>query len=455
MDLLEPTEAPPAPVDPDRPRHRRAAGRRSRHVAERRQRQRRLDRRRAATRARRLARPATAVTSVLVVLAGIVALVSSGPDDLGSAPVAAGQDTTVSAPVDGRQATLLLVGAAQDGSPASSVTLLSAGASGDAAVVFIPSSVLVEVPGVGLDRLGQAQQYGGGGLVEAAVENALGIEIDGVATFTDVGLGTLLQRIGGATISIPERLVDRAPDGTGTVAFDVGEQYLNGARLARYWSFDARAGTELDAFPRQQQVLDALWQALAEESVSAVLLDPSNPPRELSTGLDGEALAGVLSGVAEAAEAGRLGYHLLPVVPFGTADASLGASYQLVADDVADLVRRVLPGSVPVGGGADAIGIQVLNGVGQPGVGRLVDDALEGLPVRIVLTENARSFDFAETQIIIYDESAAAQATAAQVRDALGVGRILVSRQPQSVVDLSIVVGADFFVGTQRPAGGP
>jgi polyisoprenyl-teichoic acid--peptidoglycan teichoic acid transferase len=99
--------------------------------------------------------------------------------------------------------------------------------------------------------------------------------------------------------------------------------------------------------------------------------------------------------------------------------------------------------------------VQVLNGVGVPGVGRQVDEAIAGLGLRITLTENARSFDFLDTQIVIYDETPELLAAARQVREAMGVGTILVSRQPQSVVDLTIVVGADFLGITPESALGP
>jgi polyisoprenyl-teichoic acid--peptidoglycan teichoic acid transferase len=111
---------------------------------------------------------------------------------------------------------------------------------------------------------------------------------------------------------------------------------------------------------------------------------------------------------------------------------------------VAALSAGPLADSVPAGGGQDAVRVQVLNGVGVPGIGQEVDRRLKGGPFRIVLTDNARSFDFAETQILIYEETVQAMRAAEQVQQHLGVGRILVNRQPQTVVDITIVVGADF-----------
>jgi polyisoprenyl-teichoic acid--peptidoglycan teichoic acid transferase len=138
------------------------------------------------------------------------------------------------------------------------------------------------------------------------------------------------------------------------------------------------------------------------------------------------------------------------VEPFGGAGPDGSASYRLQERGVAALTSGPLAASVPAGGGQEAVRVQVLNGVGVPGIGQEVDRLLKGGPFRIGLTDNARSFDFAETQILIYEESAEAMQAAGQVQQRLGVGRILVSRQPQTVVDVTIVVGADLLGGEPR-----
>ena len=168
-------------------------------------------------------------------------------------------------------------------------------------------------------------------------------------------------------------------------------------------------------------------------------------PEEVSTRLDAEELRTLIATVATAADENRLAIQLLPVEPFGSADETFGASYQIREDEVADLIQSQFAGSLPNSGSSGPVAIQILNGVGVPGIGQQVDGRLSGLDVRIVRTENARTFDFTETQILVYDEDPEVLAAARGVRDALGVGTILISRQPQSVVDLTVVVGADFL----------
>ena len=61
---------------------------------------------------------------------------------------------------------------------------------------------------------------------------------------------------------------------------------------------------------------------------------------------------------------------------------------------------------------------------------------------RVALSGNADSFAYAQTQIVFYDRSR--QEVAVQVRQALGTGKLVLSRQPLDVVDVTVVIGKDF-----------
>ena len=355
------------------------------------------------------------------------------------------QETPSTAPAV-EQDTLLVVREGREDGPAQGATLLATVPSrGEGMVLFIPVGTLVDIPGFGLDRLGLAYQYGGMALVEASVENLLGIDIDHVASASSSSLSALLARTGGLELTLEERLVARADDGSAEVRFEAGQQFLDGERLVEYWTFRQRGESELDSFARQQRVWDQLLAAAQdEEVVEALVADGATP---LDTSADVEFLTSMLETLSEAHAENRLQFDLLPVTPFGGEDATGGVTYRPTPAGVERLVAGPLAGSVPTGGGTEAIRLQVLNGVGTPGIGEEVDEALEGAGMRIVLTDNARSFDFDQTRILVYREDERSLEAARRVQERLGVGTIQISRQPQSVVDLTIVVGADFQPG--------
>lgn len=341
------------------------------------------------------------------------------------------------------QHTLLLVRAPDEPGAAAGLTLLAAGPeAGAGAVVFLPAGTLVDIPGYGLDRLGSSLQYGGGPLAEAAVENALAIHVDDTVVLTDAAFGAWLDVLGTVRIDVPARLVGAGPDGESGVRFAAGPQSLDGRRLVEYLAFRRSRQDELATFSRQEQVWDGVLGALAEAGDPRRLARRLARAPQLDPGVSDRRLASLFELLAEAREADGLRQSLLPVEPFGGAGPDGGATYRLRQPEAQQLVEELLRGSMEEQG-REPLRVEVLNGVGTPGVGQAVHRRLGGGRFRIVVTDNARSFDFAETRILVYDRARLADAR--RLRALLGVGTISVSRRPQSVVDLTVVVGADFL----------
>lgn len=345
------------------------------------------------------------------------------------------------------QHTLLVVRAPEEPGAALGLTLLAAGpvpghGAGAGAILFLPVGTLVDIPGYGLDRLGNSLQYGGGPLAEAAIENALAIHVDDTVVLTDAAFGAWLDTLGTVRVDVPARLVGPGPGGGAGVRFAAGPQSLDGRRLVEYLAFRRTGQDELATFSRQEQVWEAVLGAIADER------DPSSLARRIARApqldpvVSDRRVAELFERLAEARQADGLRQSLLPVEPFGGAGPDGGATYRLRQPEAHQLVEELLRGSMEEQG-REPLRVEVLNGVGTPGVGQAVHRRLEGGRFRIVVTDNARSFDFAETQILVYDRARLADAR--RLRALLGVGTISVSRRPQSVVDLTVVVGADFL----------
>ena len=387
----------------------------------------------------------TVVTALIVATAWIGQRLASPPDR--TQPT---EQATAVAQVP--QDSMLLVRELEDDGPAAGVTLLAVQPGGRATILFIPVGTLVDIPGFGLDRLALAHQYGGPALVEATVENLLGIDIDHVAAASQSGLAAFVGRTGGLELKIDEELVARAPDGTAEVRFRPGVQFLDGQRLLEYWGFLQRGEQELASFPRQQLVWSHLLDAASEDDVFEALVGDGAP--QLETSASHRFIAAMMRELAAAYDDDRADFSLLPVSPFGS-DPDGGTSYRATDEGIKQLATGPLAPSVPRGGGGEAIEVQILNGVGTPGIGQEVYRRLEGTGLKILFTDNARNFDFTETLILIYDDSERSQQAAELVRKRLGVGTIQLSRQPQTVLDLTIVIGADFQSGSSEPPEEP
>lgn len=385
------TQLEPRPTEHAPPRVRRGDGPRTRARRERRRRRRRW--------------LVGAPLLVLLVVAGVVA----GPWVVAEAPStidrvvgqvfdregsAAAPEPVAPPPAPGRaraplpfgddaQPTLTVVTSGPDG-VASHVAVIGVDPDGGPATALLtPADLVVDVPGAGLTSLARAWGLGGAELVELSLEGVLGIEIDGAVT------------------------VDA--DDWGVDLLATGEPGASGMQTA------ARAEKGLRAFAR----------TLGDDGVASALP------------VDGRDAA-VLDAYARAVRDGRADGWLVPVVPFGD-----DGGYRADAERLAPMVEARLGASVPRTAVAEGLRLQILNGVGAPGLGRVVAERATPLGFDVVLAGNAATFDVTETRVLVFDDDPDTVAAARALRKALGVGVVERSLAPQSVADVTVVVGGD------------
>lgn len=284
-------------------------------------------------------------------------------------------------------------------------------------LVLLPPGTMAEVASLDLQPLGQVLGMGGPSRLQATVQNLLGTPVGEVHVLDDAAVTALVAPAAPITVDIPERVEQVDARGTVEVLFESGPVEVAAADVPRLLAVRGR-GTDLSRMARHQAFWDA-WLAKVKDGKAV----PDQPPT----------LAVLLRGMA----AGPVRTRSLPVDPLGTgADGQL---YQVDRVGLAELRTTLSPN-----GHAEANArpvVQILNGTGAVQLAQRVADKL-GTAVEVKLTGNAARFDYNETQVVFYDR--AKQAEAQRVRDALGVGKLVFSRNPLDVVDVTIIVGKDF-----------
>ena len=316
---------------------------------------------------------------------------------------------------------------------ARSITIFS---DGDAAqsIVLIPAGTMAEVPSLGLEPLARALQIGGPTRLRSTVENLLGIRISHVIVADDADLSAMADPLGELKVEVPERVEQVTEEGTVDVLYEPGLLRLASEEVPAFLSAKGSA-TDLSVLARHQ----GFWEAVLAK-VSDDELTPGGPAP----------LSKVLVSLA-GGEAVRS--RLLPVEPLGQEalpglDGTSTELYQIDSADLARFIESTFPGAEAP---ADRPRAQVLNGTGGVEVSARAAEKLVPAGIQVSLTGNAPRFDYRQTQIVFYEASQ--EAIAAQARDALGVGRLVLSRRPLGVVDLTIIIGSDF--GGSPPAAAP
>lgn len=271
------------------------------------------------------------------------------------------------------------------------VTILASGVK-PPVIVAVPADVTINVPGQGIGTVGEAAAGGDVGLVGVALENLMGVRIDGSVDSTTAELRA-------------------AVDALGTI--EVADQPMAGPQVVQYLTARDPGALPDEGFLRWQDVLEGIRDGVAANPAAvAGFPEPLRP-------------------VLAAGSPEPMALFSLPVV-------DLGADLLVPDDD--GLATLVDDRFVPHAG--DEVRIVVLNGVGHPGVGEEVARLLVPEGYRLMSTGNANTFDVKETKVIAHSEDDVAAAERA--RDLLGAGRVFMGFQPAGLADVTIVVGQDF-----------
>jgi hypothetical protein len=257
---------------------------------------------------------------------------------------------------------------------------------GEDGALVVPAETQITIPGQGDGTVGEAL-----GLPPAdagtAVANLLGVGVDHSAVLDRKALADVVDRAGG---------------------IEVGGGTMSGAEVVAMLGDAGAGGTA--AF---EQVVNGLLQSDATWTAPD-LAEADDPP----------AVARSLSAATGAA------VSTLPVseVADGVVQADPEATRQALVEAFGGPDRKV-------------IGVIVLNGSGVPGIGQLVAERIVPGGFRVVVSQNAATFDHQETLVVV--GSADDVALGERVRDLLGTGSVNVS-VGSGIAPVTIVVGKDF-----------
>jgi hypothetical protein len=377
---------------------------------------------------------AMSVAAVLLLVVGLVVWNAAGDanDERRDRPRATG-------PAEDPINATLFVGTREKNSEMVWLTLVTHDAEGDrGSVIYIPAHTAVEVPGRGLQSLADAHSSGGIPLLLISAENLLGIDIDHHVELSDNAAKILVGRTGTMSVNVPEEVTVKLGASAARVVFDPGPQRLPSDLLVQLLYTVGLEGDDEELGGRHLAFWDALFDTYEEtpkklvsafEHAGSALGESNTEPAEIA---------------AQIGDIVRLPGHdrsiaLLPVQQVSVGGSELYATTE--KELVAFLDDTVGEASAPI----DEIEVQVLNGNGRPGIGQAVADRLIGHGFKVVISSNARHFDYDETLIITYEDSDHADAIAEQARSLIGMGEVQISANQQGIVDLTIVVGKDFL----------
>jgi hypothetical protein len=306
------------------------------------------------------------------------------------------------------------------------------------AIVYIPAHSAVEVPGRGLQAVGESLSSGGVPLLLLSSETLLGVPIDHYVELSNTDARVLFNSTGPLSIDVPDQVRVSAGPNKAKLIFDEGLQRLPSSFLVQLLYTVGLDADDVDLGARHAAFWAALFEQFADEpdELAAALESAGGALGESDAAP--EDVAAVLRELAELDSPDRT-LTSLPVEAVSVGGSEL---FQSDSDEIAAFMQDTLGVESTV---AQEARVQILNGNGEPGIGREVAEKLVGEGFRVVLTGNAPRLNYKNTLLVTYDPGPEGTALAERAKDLLGVGKVQVSAQAQGIVDLTIVVGKDFL----------
>lgn len=267
------------------------------------------------------------IVAALVVIATIATLL-----------IGRASSQAASTPPTGDDPTLLLQ--VRDGDRAVGNVVLVAGAEG-AGLLALPPTLLVPTPEpVPLERTpGSPDTLA----ARDGVTALLGIRVDASVSVDRLALAALIDGTGGVPLDVPERFVERAPDGTPVTIVPAGARVLDGTSAAAYAVVRQAGEAESARTARLLAVVSRVLASLPEQpdAVRAVVLSLGTSARASAPT---DAIAGLLGDVRAAAAQGTTA-HVLPATTLVAGVSSVPAEPQAGA-----LIATAFPGALVAAG---------------------------------------------------------------------------------------------------------
>jgi polyisoprenyl-teichoic acid--peptidoglycan teichoic acid transferase len=154
----------------------------------------------------------------------------------------------------GGSRTVLLGSDARADEASRSDTIVVAKAGGG--MLAVPRDTLVEIPGVGEDKINAAFASGGPELTVETLENLTDLPINNYVVINFGGVEEIVNSLGGITINVEEPIEATMENGE-VVSLPAGEQTLDGAEALAYVRYRGGPTADIGRVGRQQEFLRA------------------------------------------------------------------------------------------------------------------------------------------------------------------------------------------------------
>jgi polyisoprenyl-teichoic acid--peptidoglycan teichoic acid transferase len=303
----------------------------------------------------------------------------------------------------------------------------------DTILFSIPRDTRVMVPGRGMDKINHAFAYGDIELLQETIENFMGISIHHYGVVDFEGFQYIIDALGGVKINVEKDMyyVDQA--GSLKINLHSGEQVLDGQGALDYVRFRFDQLGDLGRIERQQKLINAVIDKVMNFDIMVKLPNiVSSLTEYIKTNMKPNEII-TLARLLKEIDRNKIWIETIK----GEPQYIDRVSYLVVdAEKVQNRVKYLIENK------QRGLSVEVLNGNKMPGIAHSVANKLAELGFNVVNVDNADSFDYQKTVLIIYSKEVQIDD---YIKQYLGDIDIIRKEQPQSEVDMTIIIGKNML----------
>jgi LCP family protein required for cell wall assembly len=338
-------------------------------------------------------------------------------------------------------------------------------------VLSIPRDLWVEIPGgFGHNRintayfLGESYKLPGGGpqLAMQTVENLLGIPVQYYAVIEFETFEKMIDEIGGIDITVEEN-IKISPIGRNSRWLRPKAYHMDGATALAYARARETEGGDFDRAERQQRVALAIRDRIFYSNMTPLLVAKAPALyQELASGIHTNLTLNQMIG---------LGLLLIKIPPENIHRGVIAPPDMVTLETLptgADVLRpvpdqiRILRDEIFTSTGAigpsvstddpgsaaelEQARVAVRNGAGVEGLATQTSDFLKQQGLNVVEIGNADRLDYGKSRLIIYHDTFPYTTSYLASLLQLSDSQILLQSNPDSTVDMAVILGADWQV---------
>jgi len=314
-------------------------------------------------------------------------------------------------------------------------------------VLAVPRDTRIEIPGHGMKKINAANVYGGPALTAQTVSNLLnGVGIDRYVRINILGMGKLIDALGGVTVYVPKDMKYRDDSQHLYINLKAGKRHLNGDQALQLLRFRHDALGDIGRIQRQQMVLRALSEQALTPTTLTHLPQILNVIKEhIDTNLTVEELVAL---VGFGARTNRSNMQMLMVPGRFSETREFDASYWVPNKDAITKLMSQYFGSdsiaqIPTGTNPSDLRIAIQDSTGSKNTNlRPLIRMLEKAGYRNIYFSKAWGEPLPVTHIVAQQGDGD---SAESVRNSLGFGEVLVESTGSLNSDISLQVGKDWL----------